>query len=378
MAINEQNDLLTKKTETVTRKKGHDMSTEETTTEKPRRRAAKKTTPAAAPVAVESRTKAKFGIRATFGINLGYEEDQNNNRIKDANGNDVPKEREVSGFAEPGPETPDVDPGYVFPPEETKVLLLGLELRDRVLIVGHTGTGKSSLVQQIAARLNYNVVRINFDGEVSRADLLGEKVIEGREMTFQYGILPHAFRMPGTIVLLDEWDSISGECSFVLQRPLEKDDGKLLLLENGGEIIELHEDNAIIATANTTGQGDDTGLYAHGTKVQNYAQLNRFALTIDLKYMSQEQETEMLKLRFPDLSDTECSTLVKAVSLVREAYMNGELAAPLSPRDLINWADKYIRMGDPIRAAKYCFLNRMPEEDHAAAEQIIQRSFAEA
>jgi cobaltochelatase CobS len=130
-----------------------------------------------------------------------------------------------------------------------------------------------------------------------------------------------------------------------------------------------------VATANTTGQGDETGLYAHGTKVQNYSQLNRFGLTIKMSYLDAEKEAEMIQKRHPDLSAAECQTLVKAVNQVREAYMKGELSAPLSPRDLINWADKYIRMGDPIRAAKYCFLNRMPEEDHLAAEGIIQRSF---
>lgn len=330
---------------------------------------------AAAIPAPEQRVTQKFGIRETFGIDIGYEEDQNGNPVKDANGNPVPKERKVNGFAEPGPETPAIDPGYIFPPEETKILLLGLELKDRILLVGETGTGKTSLIEQVAARLNYNVVKINFDGAVTRQDLIGEWVVKGREMEFQYGILPHAFSMPGTIVILDEWDTISGECAFVLQRPLQKDDGKLLVLENGGELIPLHPQNAIIATANTCGQGDETGLYAHGTKVQNYSQLNRFGLTIKMQYLDAEKESEMLQKRHPDLTEDECQMLVKAVNLVREGYVSGELSAPLSPRDLINWADKYIRVGDPIRAAKYCFLNRMPEEDAVAAEQLIQRSF---
>jgi cobaltochelatase CobS len=340
--------------------------------------------PVAEPEAVELREEKKFGIHATFGIDLGFEEDDTGTQVKDANGKPVPKERDVTGFAEPGPETPKIDPGYVFPAEETKVLLLGLELKDRILLSGHTGTGKTSLVEQIAARLNYNVVKINFDGDISRADLIGEPRIipnpegSGSITDFQDGILPWAYTLAGTIIVLDEWDAISGECAFVLQRPLQKDDGKLLILEDGGRLLPMHPQNAIIATANTTGQGDETGLYSHGTRVQNYAQLNRFGLCIKMKYLDAEHEVKMLQLRCPDLSEPECQTLVRAVGQVREAYMNGELSAPLSPRDLINWGDKYVRMGDPIRAAKYCFLNRMPEEDHVAAEQIIQRSFAEA
>jgi len=330
-----------------------------------------------AAVAPPPRTRAKFGIHATFGIQLGFEEDAQGNPLLDANGKKIPKEREVDGFLEPCPAgfTPVIDKSYEFPEEETKVILLGLAKGDRMLIVGETGTGKTSLITQIAARLNYGVARINFDGAITRQDLIGEWVIKGKSMEFQYGVLVHAFKQPGTIIILDEWDSISGECAFVLQRPLEKDEGNLLLMETN-ELIPLHPDNAIIATANTCGQGDDTGLYSHGTKVQNYAQLNRFGLTLRLKYLDPEKEMAMIGSRFPSLSKQECKALVKAITTVREAYLNGEISAPLSPRDLINWAEKYIMMGDPIRAAKYCFLNRMPDEDHMTTEQIIQRSFS--
>lgn len=321
------------------------------------------------------RDRKDFGIRATFGIDLGYEQDDQGNDKVDGNGKKTPKERAVAGFAERTKWVPQIDDGYVFPAEETKVVLLGLEFKDRILLTGETGTGKTSLIEQICARLNYNVVKINFDGAITRQDLIGEWVIKGKDMTFQYGILVHAFKMPGTVIILDEWDTISGECAFVLQRPLQKDDGNLLIMENGGELVPLHPDNAIVATANTCGQGDDTGLYSHGTKVQNYSQLNRFGLTIKMKYLEPEKEQEMLRLRFPELKPNECRALVKAITAVREGYMNGEISAPLSPRDLINWADKYIRLGDPLRAAKFCFLNRMPDEDHMTVKELIQRSF---
>jgi cobaltochelatase CobS len=334
--------------------------------------------PARTAATVETREKRKFGIRATFGLDLGFQEDDKGNPILDAAGNKIPEEREVNGFVDRTEYVPTVDPSYVFPPEETKILLLGLEMKDRCLLVGGTGTGKTSLVEQIAARLNYNVVKINFDGCVTRQDLIGEWVVQGKQMVFQYGILVHAFKMPGTIIILDEWDTISGECSFVIQRPLQKDDGKILIMETGGELIPIHPDNVIVATANTCGQGDDTGLYSHGTKVQNYSQLNRFGITIRMNYLEESKEIEMIQKRFPALAAQECSALVKAVNAVRDAYMNNTISAPLSPRDLINWADKYIRLGDPERAAKYCFMNRMPEEDAIAVKSLIQRIFSES
>jgi len=324
---------------------------------------------------LSARAPASFGIREMFGLDLGWEEDTTGKPLKDAAGKKIPKEREVSGFAEPTKWTPAIDPAHVFPLEETKALLLAFELRDRILLVGETGTGKTTLLEQVAARLNYNVVKINFDGGVTRSDLVGEWVIRGKEMEFQYGVLVHAFRMPGTIIILDEWDTISGECAFVLQRPLDKNDGKILLMETKGELIPLHPDNIIAATANTCGQGDESGLYAHGTKVQNYSQLNRFGMTIRMEYLKPEKEMEMLRLRHPALKKEEAQALVKAITQVREGYVRGELSVPLSPRDLINWADKYLRMGDPIRAATYCFLNRMPPEDAQVTEQLIQRSF---
>jgi cobaltochelatase CobS len=340
----------------------------------PRRKPSRKAVHVEIPPA---RVKREFGIRETFGIDLGFEEDDQGNVLKDTNGKPIPKERPVTGYSEPTEHTPKIDPGYVFPPEETKVILLGLELKDRILLVGDTGTGKTTLIEQICARLNYSVVKINFDGAISRADLVGEWVVKGKQMEFQYGVLVHAFKMEGCVTILDEWDTISGECAFVLQRPLDKNDGKILVMETGGELVSLHPDNAIMATANTCGQGDESGLYSHGTKVQNYSQLNRFGLTIKLAYMPAEREIEMIQKRSPDLTIQECTALVKAINQVREGYINGELSAPLSPRDLINWADKYVRMGDPVRAARYCFLNRMPEEDAMTAEQLIQRSFQE-
>ncbi len=302
-----------------------------------------------------SREKKSFPVRETFGI-------------------DVPLT--IEGYAQPDRETPALDPGYVFPKEDTLAFLLGLQMGDRILVHGHTGTGKTSLVEQVAARLNFNVCKINFDGGIGRDDLVGTHVVRGGEVVFQYGVLPRAYRdYEGCFVLFDEWDAISDECAFVLQRPLQKDDGRLLILENGGEVLSLPAGHHIVATANTAGQGDESGLYTTGTRVQNYAQLNRFGTTIKLGYLSTAEEAQMLLKRFSPagFKKVEADLFVRVIAKVREAFAAGTLSSPLSSRDLINWCEKYLAIGDYTKAAKYAFLNRMAPEDSAAVAGIIQR-----
>ena len=304
-----------------------------------------------------ARERKRFSVRETFGL-------------------DVAKTYEIEGYAAPDRETPAIDPGYVFPREDTLAFLLGLQMGDRILVHGHTGTGKTSLVEQVAARLGYNVVKINFDGGIGRDDLIGTHLVRGGEVVFQHGVLPRAYRdFEGCFVLFDEWDSISDECSFVLQRPLQKDDGKLLLLENGGEVLSLPANHHLIATANTCGQGDDTGLYTTGTRVQNYAQLNRFGTTIKLAYLSPADEVAMLLKRFASsgFQKVEADLFVRIIGKVREGFAAGTLSSPLSSRDLINWVEKFLKIGDAGKAAKYAFLNRMAPEDAQAIEGLIQR-----
>lgn len=333
-----------------------------------------------APVAPDTRVKAQFGIRDIFKIDLGPKRDPNKVGPDgkflpelDVNGQPVPREILVDGYSEPGEYTPKIDPAYVFQPDETRAMLLGMGLKDNILLVGHTGVGKTSLVKQIAARLNYNFVRFNFDGCITRADLVGEYVLVGKETRFQYGLLAKVFTVPGTIILLDEWDTISGECAFVLQRPLERDDRTLLIMENGGEQIPMHPDNVLVASSNTAGQGDPTGMYTQGTKVQNYAQLNRFSMTIRLDYLKAPQEQQMIAARFPQLTTKEVAFFVSTINLVREAYQRGEMNAPLSTRDLHNWVEKFQCMDDPMIAAKYSFMNRATPNDATTIENIIQR-----
>jgi cobaltochelatase CobS len=285
---------------------------------------------------------------------------------------------QVTGFVDRGSFVPEIDEGYCFPPDETRIVLHGIQNGDRILATGHTGSGKTSLFEQIGARLNYNVFKVSFDGHLSRNDLIGEYVIRGGEMVWVDGYLLKGMREPGSIIIFDEWDTINDDTSFVVQRLLQREDGRILVTENGGEIVKLHPQNVVVATANTVGQGDDTGLYTHGTRPQNYAQLNRFSLCIRLNYLKPDQEEAILKKKFPDLHEHEAKAFVKTINKVRDGFANGAVSVPLSTRDLLNWVEKFLFIGNPMTAATYCFLNRMTIEDAEACKGIIQRAFEEA
>lgn len=325
------------------------------------------------------REKKSFSLRDSFGISLGPEKDSEGKIITDSNGQPVLRDRKVVGFVAPTEHTPAIKPEYVFPQDETLAVLMGMNAtpKDPILLLGNTGSGKTSLLEQICARINYGCIKISFDAAVMRGDIVGETVIVGRETKFQYGIIPIAFCMPGTMIILDEWDAQNEETAFVLQRPLQKEDRSIFLLETR-ELITMHPDNVISATANTNGQGDDTGLYGHGTRIQSYAQLNRFTITVKLNYLPPEQEKKILEKTFETLDGDEIDSLVGAVNKVRDGFTNGQLSVPLSTRDLLNWAQKYVLFGDAQRAATYCFLNRMSTEDAAVTASIIQRSFADS
>lgn len=283
----------------------------------------------------------------------------------------------VTRFTDSGPFVPPIDPNYKFPERETAFALLALEKRESCYLVGHSGTGKTELVHQIAARLNYNVVRINFDGHLLRSDLLGEYVFLGANQgqQWRYGKVPLAFMLPGTIILLDEIDACPPETTFVLQRAL--DESKTLDLHEVNQVIPCHPQNCIFGTANTKGQGDDSGLYNAGTHIQNFSFVARWKMTLVLDYMSEADEAAMLRKRFaPDkVTDETIKGVCQLLASVRSQFKRGTISQPLTTRDAINWIDKLCILQKIVNAAEIAFLNRMPERDAAACAELIYASF---
>lgn len=283
------------------------------------------------------------------------------------------KDQKVLAFKEPGPLTPKLNPYYRFPQEETMVFLLSLQMGDTTYILGHSGTGKTDLVQQIAARLNYNLMVINMDGHLTRADLVGEPVLKAGEVGFRYGMVPRAFELPGTITLFDEVDSMVPETAFVLQRAVSED--RTFLLMETNEIFPLHPQNRLVGTANTAGLGDDTGLYTAGTHIQNFSFMTRWQTTIKLDYLSRKEEQEMLQKRFPKISKKVLTSVTGVLHDARTSYRNGDITFPLTTRDAINWVHKINRMVLPMKSAKYAFLHKMPLHDASVIAKAIAHWF---
>lgn len=292
---------------------------------------------------------------------------------------------EITGWDRSNAQVPDIDDGYYFPPQ-TLDLLMALFTSDKCLIVGHTGSGKSSLVQQVAARLNWMLYRVNFDGEMSRSSLLGEWVVMGNgqadkvSMRYLYGIVPTAIKKPA-ILLLDEWDMMNPSVSGAIQRLLEEN-GKLLLTDapDGkgglGEEVTPHKKCRIICTSNTVGRGDVTGLYGNGTFGQSFAQLDRFKTVIRLDYMPEEKEVELLLKKFKGkLKKPEAQAFARVAGLVRSSFVKGDLEATMSPRTLMSWIEKYLWTKDEGYSLEIAFLNKLTEEDAEATKQITKRVF---
>lgn len=319
------------------------------------------------------RETKQFSVRETFKIDTGVKTNKGET-VKDENGNPVYKDVMMTGFSEPGILTPRVNPNYVFPKDELVQFLQALKARDTTYLVGHSGTGKTELVNQVAARLNYNVVQINFDGHLSRSDLIGDWKVAGGNMVFRYGLVPIAFTEPGTIVLFDEIDACPPETAFVLQRAVSQD--LRFLMHETNQIFELHPQNCIVGTANTNGLGDDSSLYVAGTNIQNFSFLNRWKTVIQIDYIAPEDETKVLMSMFPEQHAQQyVAQVVKVLSSVREAFKAGTMTVPLTTRDGINWLEKIARVPFPMKAARHSFLDKLPPNDAMAIANIIQRYF---
>ena len=287
----------------------------------------------------------------------------------------------VKGFEEKSDRVPDIDETYKFDPDTTLAILAGFSHNRRVMIQGYHGTGKSTHIEQVAARLKWPAVRVNLDSHISRIDLIGKDAIklrDGVQITeFHEGILPWALRNPVAIVF-DEYDAGRADVMFVIQRVLEHD-GKLTLMDQN-EIIQPNPNFRLFATANTVGLGDTTGLY-HGTQQINQAQMDRWSLVATLNYLSVEAETSIVLAKAPnyntDAGRKKIKQMVTVADLTRTAFMNGDLSTVMSPRTVINWAQNAEIFRSMGYAFRLSFLNKCDELERQTVAEFYQRCFDE-
>ncbi|MEU6118947.1 AAA family ATPase [Streptomyces sp. NPDC047117] len=297
--------------------------------------------------------------------------------VKDVFGIDSPLT--VPAFREPTPYVPEADPAYRFQPDVTLALLAGFAHNRRVLVQGLHGTGKSSHVEQVAARLNWPCVRVNLDGHLSRPDLIGRDAVvlrDGQQVTeFQEGIVPWALQRPMALVL-DEYDAGRPDVMFVLQRMLESD-GKLTLLDRN-RVLAPHPAFRLFATANTVGLGNLNGLY-HGAQRLNHAQIDRWHIVAALDHLPAEEEAAIVRARVPSLADERGRALVAAMvavaGLTREGFRAGDLSTLMSPRTVLTWAENTGIFGDPAAAFRVSFLNKCDEAERPLVAEYFQRCF---
>ncbi|MEQ9477213.1 cobaltochelatase subunit CobS [Marinovum algicola] len=287
----------------------------------------------------------------------------------------------VKGFADRSERVPDVDSTYKFDPDTTLAILAGFSHNRRVMIQGYHGTGKSTHIEQVAARLNWPAVRVNLDSHISRIDLIGKDAIklkDGKQVTeFQEGILPWALRNP-TAIVFDEYDAGRADVMFVIQRVLEVD-GKLTLLDQN-QVIHPHPYFRIFATANTVGLGDTTGLY-HGTQQNNQGQMDRWSLVATLNYLSIDAECAIVLAKCPHYNTEKgrkkVKQMVTVADLTRTAFMNGDLSTVMSPRTVIAWAQNAEIFRNVGYAFRVSFLNKCDELERQTVAEFYQRCFDE-
>ena len=293
----------------------------------------------------------------------------------------IDTDMKVKGFAERMGRVPDIDSTYKFDPDTTLAILAGFSHNRRVMIQGYHGTGKSTHIEQVAARLNWPTVRVNLDSHISRIDLIGKDAIklrDGKQVTeFHEGILPWSLRNP-VAICFDEYDAGRADVMFVIQRVLEHD-GKLTLMDQN-EIITPNPYFRLFATANTVGLGDTTGLY-HGTQQINQAQMDRWSLVATLNYLSHDAEVAIVLSKAPhyntDKGRKTIGQMVTVADLSRTAFMNGDLSTVMSPRTVINWAQNAEIFRNVGYAFRLSFLNKCDELERQTVAEFYQRCFAE-
>ena len=284
-------------------------------------------------------------------------------------------ELEVTGFVEPTEWTPSTDPAYSFDPEVTLAILAGFVHNRRVLVQGAHGTGKSTHIEQVAARLNWPAVRVNLDGHITRSDLVGRDAIvvrDGLQVTeFAEGMLPWALQNPVALIF-DEFDAGRPDVMFVIQRVLEKD-GRLTLLDQN-RVITPHPSFRLFATANTVGLGNLTGLY-HGTQLLNQAQIDRFNVVATLNYLSPDKEAEIVLAQVPAVDSETVAKMVAVAGLTRDGFGAGDLSTVMSPRTVISWAENMTIFNDAATAFRLAFVNKCDDAEQPLVAEYFQRAF---
>jgi len=291
----------------------------------------------------------------------------------------VASDMQVPAFSARTEYVPEVDEAYRFNPETTLAILAGFAFNRRVMVQGYHGTGKSTHVEQVAARLNWPMIRINLDGHVSRIDLVGKDAIvlkDGQQVTeFREGLLPWAVQR-SIALIFDEYDAGRPDVMFVIQRVLEAS-GKLTLLDQN-RVISPNPWFRLFATTNTIGLGDATGLY-HGTQQINQGQMDRWSIVTTLNYLEHDAEAAIVlaKTRSYDSPEGKRKILamVRVADMTRNAFMNGDISTVMSPRTVITWAENAEIFGDIGLAFRVTFLNKCDELERATVAEFFQRAF---
>mgnify|MGYP006207526511 FL=1 len=288
---------------------------------------------------------------------------------------------EVDAFSEKSEYVPEIDKSYKFDKETTLAVLSGFAFNKRVLVQGYHGTGKSTHIEQIAARLNWPCIRINLDSHVSRIDLIGKDSIvikDGKQVTeFKEGILPWSIQNPVALVF-DEYDAGRPDVMFVIQRVLEAEGNFTLLDKN--KVIKQNKFFRLFATSNTVGLGDTTGLY-HGTQQINQGQMDRWNIVTTLNYLGLEKEMEIILSKNKNLNNAKgkekVSNMIKVATLTRKGFMAGDISTVMSPRTVLHWAENSEIFKETGYAFRVTFLNKCDEVEKNIIAEYYQRCFGE-
>ena len=293
----------------------------------------------------------------------------------------IETEMQVDGFAKKNQYVPNLDKNYKFDRDTTLAILSGFSFNKRVLIQGYHGTGKSTHIEQVAARLNWPCVRVNLDSHISRIDLIGKDAIvikDGKQITeFKEGVLPWSIQNPVALVF-DEYDAGRPDVMFVINRVLESE-GTFTLLDKN-KVIKQNSNFRLFATTNTIGLGDTTGLY-HGTQQINQGQMDRWNIVTTLNYLDFDKELEIVLAKNKNMDNTKgkekISNMIKVASLTRKSFIAGDISTVMSPRTIIHWAENSEIFKDIGYAFRVTFLNKCDDLEKNIIAEYYQRCFGE-